>query len=580
MQKESKKVYKVAFQGEKGAYSEEAAILYFTSLNAEIETIGLPSFGEVFEALDKGKVDYAIVPVENSLEGTVGQVYDLFLKYDLRPCGEIYHRIRHCLISFANETLKTIKRVYSHPQALGQCKKFIEENKLEAIPVYDTAGSVKMIKEKKLEHCAGIASERAAKIYGMKVIKKGIETNPNNYTRFLILCKKNAKMEELMRLKGETGKYKTSLIFSTKHVPGALFKVLEGFAKRNINLTKIESRPIIGKPWEYNFILDFEGHKDEPRVAQAIEDLKKNSTFFKMIGSYPKAEFEMQKTKKTKKEKKEMIKRVAIIGGGGGMGRWFAKFFSQNNIKVVISDIDKKKLEAVAKELNVDKAKNNIEAIKNADFILISVLPSDFENVVKEISKHVKKNQVVVDICSIKEIPVEIMHKYLECVTLGTHPMFGPGSLGIREKFVLTPTNKRERAFAKKFGKWLESKGFEVKIVSPKLHDELMSIILCIPHFVGLSTGDALVAIEKNISKLEEIEGTSFRILSSLVKNVVCSNPSLYSQIQFYLKQTEKAESLLEEKIKKWREIIKSKNEKRFVNEMKKLQKAFRCFTK
>ena len=271
------KKIKVAFQGEPGAYSEEAAFLYFGNF---IETVGCKTLSDVFQILEKDKVDYAIVPVENSLEGTVGGTYDLFLKYNLKPDGEVLHRIRHCLISFPRKNLKSLKRVYSHPQALGQCKEFLEKHRYEAIPVYDTAGSVKIIKEKRLKNSAGIASERAAKLYGMKIIKKGIETNLQNFTRFLILFKKETK---------PTGNDKTSLIFSTKHVPGALYRALMAFAVRKINLTKIESRPIIGRPWEYNFILDFEGHQEDKKIRETLKDLKKSKTFLKIIGSYPKA---------------------------------------------------------------------------------------------------------------------------------------------------------------------------------------------------------------------------------------------------------------------------------------------------
>jgi len=176
--------------------------------------------------------------------------------------------------------LKSIKTVYSHPQALGQSRKFLEELKVKIIPFYDTAGGVKMIKEKNLKNAAGIASKMAAKIYGMKVIAEGIETNHKNYTRFLILSKKDSE---------PTGNDKTSIIFTTKHTPGTLYKSLGIFSMSDINLTKIESRPLVGKPWEYNFYLDFEGHKTDKIISEALEILKHNSLFVKIIGSYPKA---------------------------------------------------------------------------------------------------------------------------------------------------------------------------------------------------------------------------------------------------------------------------------------------------
>jgi len=268
---------KVAFQGEAGAYSEEAAFKYFGN---SIETVGCKTFSDVFQILEDDKVDFAIVPVENSIQGSVGVTYDLLLKYDLRACGEVFHRIKHCLISFSDTDLKSIKTVYSHPQALGQSRQFLEKMKFEIIPFYDTAGSVKMIKEKNLKNVAGIASKMSAKIYGMKVLAEDIETNHQNYTRFLILSKKDSE---------PTGNDKTSIIFKTKHIPGALYKALGIFSVSDINLTKIESRPIPGKPWEYNFHLDIEGHHKDKIISEALEILKHNSLFMKVIGSYPKA---------------------------------------------------------------------------------------------------------------------------------------------------------------------------------------------------------------------------------------------------------------------------------------------------
>jgi chorismate mutase / prephenate dehydratase len=267
----------VAFQGEHGAYSEEAAFSYF---GESIITIPCKNMSDVFEAMKNNEVNFAVVPVENSIEGTVGVTYNLLLEHNLMACGEVFQRIRHCLIALPKETLKTIKRVYSHPQALGQCREFIEMNRYEAIPVYDTAGSVKLIKAKNLRESAGIASEMAARIYKMNILQSGIETNQNNYTRFLVLAKTDAI---------QTGNDKTSIIFSTKHEPGALHNALKAFAKRDINLTKLESRPIIGKLWEYNFILDFEGHRTNKNVLAALIDLQKNSEFIKIIGSYPKS---------------------------------------------------------------------------------------------------------------------------------------------------------------------------------------------------------------------------------------------------------------------------------------------------
>jgi len=266
----------VSFQGEIGAYSEEAAFKFFAD---KIETFPCKTLADVFKAVEEKKVKYGIIPVENSIEGSVFHTYDLLLHSNLRIYGETILRVTHCLISNEKE-ISSVKEVFSHPQALAQCRKFLEELKCVVTATYDTAGSVKMIKERNLKNVAAIASERTATIYGMNVLTRHIETNPHNYTRFLIIFGRDSK---------KTGNDKTSIIFSTKHIPRALLKALEPFAKRNINLTKIESRPIIGKPWEYNFYLDFEGHRREERVQEALKELEMNSTFLKILGSYPKA---------------------------------------------------------------------------------------------------------------------------------------------------------------------------------------------------------------------------------------------------------------------------------------------------
>lgn len=271
------KMTRVAFQGERGAYSEEAAFLFFGPRIQVAPYEGLP---QVFEAVEKGKVDFGIVPIENSLEGSVNETYDLLLGFKLRVSGEINLRVVHCLIASPRTVLSDVKTVYSHPQALAQCRKFLEDVACELVPTYDTAGSVKMIKDKNLADAAAVASERAADIYGMKVISRGIEDKQNNYTRFFVLSKEDAP---------PSGEDKTSIIFSVKHVPSALFRALEEFAVRNINLTKIESRPTRQKAWEYNFYLDFEGHRTKRRCQEALRGLEKKSIFLKVLGSYPKA---------------------------------------------------------------------------------------------------------------------------------------------------------------------------------------------------------------------------------------------------------------------------------------------------
>jgi len=265
---------RVAFQGELGAYSESAVYSFFGQ-SAEVKPC--KNFDDVFESVKTEDVNYGVVPIENSIEGSVNRTYDLFLEYDLKVCGEIIIRISHCLIAHKGTNIDQIKTVYSHPQALAQCRKFLEQHKLRAISTFDTAGSVKMIKEENMMDAAAIASERAAQIYDMTILEKEIEDNKNNSTRFFVLDKKDSPY---------SGQDKTSIIFAAKSVPGALYQILKEFADRNINLTKIESRPTKSTPWEYHFYLDFEGHRTETKCQQALNSIRDKTIFVKILGSY------------------------------------------------------------------------------------------------------------------------------------------------------------------------------------------------------------------------------------------------------------------------------------------------------
>ena len=275
---------KVAFQGERGAYGEIAALRYFS----EIKLLPLKSFQDVFDAAENGKVEYIVVPVENSIEGSINEIYDLLLQTKMNVVGEIYQRVRHCLI--ANRGTKRIRYVHSHPQALAQCRAYLQNKRLKPVPAYDTAGAVKMIKEKKMTDSAAVASERAAQLYDMEILDEGIEDRKNNYTRFFVLSPKKKKSLRNDLLDADHI-HKTSIIFSVRHVPGALFGILGEFAIRKVNLTKIESRPTKETPWEYNFYVDFEGHLQSKAVREALISIKPKTSYVKVLGSYKKAEF-------------------------------------------------------------------------------------------------------------------------------------------------------------------------------------------------------------------------------------------------------------------------------------------------
>jgi len=264
---------RVAFQGEAGAYSEEAGFGYFEAP----EMVPEESFEAVFTAVASGACQVGLIPIENSLAGSIHQNYDLLLRHELHIVGEYFLRVRHCLIGFPGVGLPEIQRVISHPQALGQCAGYLRELGVKTEPVYDTAGSVKMLKESGERTTAAIASKRAAEIYEMQILQESIEDNPENYTRFLVISVQDRQPE---------GEAKTSIVFTLKNQPGALFKALSVFALRDIDLTKIESRPLAGKPWEYLFYIDFIGAVGEASVKRALDHLGEYALMLRVLGSY------------------------------------------------------------------------------------------------------------------------------------------------------------------------------------------------------------------------------------------------------------------------------------------------------
>ena len=270
---------RIAFQGVRGAYSEDACQAYFGK-----DAVSTPytTFEEVFQAAEGDAVTHAVVPVENSIEGSVAQVNDLLLENDLLISGEVILRIRHCLMVLPDSKLEDIKRVYSHPQALGQCRRFLSQYPdWEVIATYDTAGSAAMIKSHKKSDEAAIASARAAEIYGLHILKEGIESDHQNFTRFFVLEKHPRPIRDAN---------KTSIVFAAKNTPGALYLCLKEFAERGINLTKLESRPRKNKPWMYVFFTDIDGNVDDANINAAIGGLLKTAAFVKILGSYKKAE--------------------------------------------------------------------------------------------------------------------------------------------------------------------------------------------------------------------------------------------------------------------------------------------------
>ena len=260
----------VSFQGERGAYGEAAAQKMFVGA----KTIPCKTFTEVVDAAESGRSACAIIPVENSIAGSVGQTYDILRTAHLYIVAETYHHIEHCLIG--RGALGDVTKVYSHPQALAQCSNFLESLDLKSIPEYDTAGSVRIVSGMGLD-AACIASEHAAHVHGMPVIKRGISNVAGNYTRFVGLA--------LKPITGAgSGNYKTSIIASLPHKEGALHSLLDIFVEHGINLARIESRPKVGESWRYDFFIDLEC--DQERADSALVDTKKLGTEIKRLGSY------------------------------------------------------------------------------------------------------------------------------------------------------------------------------------------------------------------------------------------------------------------------------------------------------
>jgi prephenate dehydratase len=275
---------RIAFQGERGAFSEEAARKL---LGPKVDVLPCPRFEDLFQCLKDGRAAGA-VPIENTLAGSVHENYDHLVTYNFPIVAETSVRIVHNLIAPKGVKFSDLRRVYSHPVALNQCLDFFAANpQIERTPFYDTAGSVKMLTEESHPDAAGIASIVAAEIYGARILRRSIESDRQNFTRFFLL-----RTPEYTRRHAEPATahpvWKTSLVFSTRNIPGALFRALSAFALRDLNLTKIESRPLRGKPWEYLFYVDFLGRFDSVLVQNALRHLEEIADFLRVLGCYPK----------------------------------------------------------------------------------------------------------------------------------------------------------------------------------------------------------------------------------------------------------------------------------------------------
>jgi len=261
--------------------------------------------------------------------------------------------------------------------------------------------------------------------------------------------------------------------------------------------------------------------------------------------------------------------RIAIIGGAGKMGRWFANFLLKDGNEVVISGRNEKRLLEAKQQLKGVEIASNVEAVKSADAVLVSVPIDNFEEVIKQISSYTHSGQVIADITSIKVFPVETMHKHIKTgLVLGTHPMFGPGARSIRnQNFVLTPTNEDETALAQKVREYLETKGARVTLMTPREHDEMTAIVLGLSHFIAIVSADTLLSLDK-LKQMRTIAGTSYKVLLTLVEGVVSRDPEFYATLQMRLPNMAEIEQLFQISSKTWADLVKNKDRQEFVRRM------------
>lgn len=277
---------KIGFQGVEGAYSQIAGEIFAKKNKIKnSQTVGCVNFEDIFKNVEKKVFKYGVIPVENSLAGSIHKNFDLLNTHNLKVIGEVYVHVNHQLLVLRNTKLADVKEVYSHPQALAQCaynlKRFLP--KAKAVEYFDTAGSAEYVKKTQDKSKACLASVKAGKINGLKVLNKNFQDDENNYTRFLVIAKNYAKFTN----NKPKDFYKTSIVFSGHNTTGFLFKALACFSLRNINLTKIESRPVPKTPWSTYFYLDFEGKYDDQHVSNAIKNLQEIVKEVKVLGSYP-----------------------------------------------------------------------------------------------------------------------------------------------------------------------------------------------------------------------------------------------------------------------------------------------------
>ncbi|CAJ1378501.1 unnamed protein product [Effrenium voratum] len=514
--------YTVAFQGEKGAYSEQAV---YALLGREgIQAFGYPSFDDAFSAISENKVDLLMVPIENTLGGTIHANCDLQLQHNLFIIAEHNLRIHHSLLALPGSKKEDLKKVISHPQALAQCNSYLKRHALPSEAAYDTAGSAKLISEGQQKGVGAICSELAAEFFGLDVLEKGIEDDQNNFTRFLLLRGHPVTIPPGVPCK-------TSIVFSLENSAGALFKALSVFALREIDLSKIESRPcktdIMSKlermylsmsgadtsrltkkmkltddnRFRYLFYADFLASVDAPNVANALRHLQEMTNFFRVLGSFPKGgtlvglQHLADRIAVPISASTPPKKRIGVIGFGT-FGQFIAKKLAAENDVFATS---RENYSQVASHCNVTWC-DSLDMLldQNLDVLIISVSILSFEGMVRRLcnslaargADHASKRMLIVDVLSVKVHAKTTLLSLLPdtCDILCTHPMFGPqsgkhGWAGL--PFVFERVRLTNARRCEEFLKWWERQGCRMVDMTCELHDETAAGSQFVTHFTG-----------------------------------------------------------------------------------------------
>ena len=569
---------RVAYQGEPGAYSEKAAR---ELLGPRVLTLNFESFEDAFRAVVSREVDYTLVPIENSLGGSIHANYDNLLRFDLHIIAEHEFRVEHTLMALPGTTKSQIKKVMSHPQALAQCDNYLRNMGVAREATYDTAGSAKMIKDLNLTDCAAIASDLAAKTFGLEILDSNIEDSDNNFTRFILLG-----LKPVSAIIPPSMPAKTSIVFVLPNNPGALYKALACFSLRDIDFCKIESRPTsvqllsflqfqkksMSAPLEktspskklqetmssqdlprfrYTFYLDFLASEYDDRTQYALMHLKEQSDYVRVLGSYPKGsqligpikaelarldripittEYPSSPVSISKSNKPAPL-RIGIIGFGK-FGQFLARTFVKNH-KVFATN--KNDASGVAGEIGVEYFPSyDIASLAkvDCDVLLVAVSIISFEEVLSKIPRELLKGKLIVDVLSVKVHAREVMQAVLpaDADILCTHPMFGPesGKFGWQGlPFLYDKVRIRDSERCDRFLSIWESERCKMIEMSCEQHDEYAANSQFITHLTGRILG------QQNLAPTP-IDTKGFQTVLNLVENTCKDSFDLFFGLYFY----------------------------------------------